>query len=151
MATLPIVPVTVAKPETFVDKVEGVFEKDAKAVETVMQRIAKDAKLALTEVVKYLPAAVSFATVLFPQFKAQEATAVNVVTLIQNAVTIVEAKYAANGDAAKTGSAKLADVLALTEQAVVSLLAQLNVKADTAYVTNLVNVIVGLLNIQIAA
>jgi hypothetical protein len=88
---------------------------------------------------------------LFPAAKAEAAGVVTATDLIQKAVILVEQKYAASGAASGTGPQKLAEVLMLTEDAVVQLLKQEGVDADTTYVTNLVNAVVGVLNVQGAA
>jgi hypothetical protein len=149
-AATPIATVEPVK-ESFIQKVEGVFEKDGAKVVSIMEQIGKDASKALTEVVKYLPEAATLVSVIFPGQSATATAAVNVVDLIQEAVATVEAKYAAAGIASETGAKKLADVLTLTQSSVTALLAQLNIKASTAYITNIVNAVVALLNVQTVA
>jgi hypothetical protein len=114
---------------------------------TVMEAIGRDCLKALSYMQLYLPAATALAGLIFPPAQAELGTAANVIALIENAVATVEAKWAAGGQAAQTGPQKLADVLTLTEATVVQLLSQLGIHADAAYVTNLVNVIVGILNL----
>jgi hypothetical protein len=74
--------------------------------------------------------------------------AVAATTLIQNAVLIVEQKYAASGVAKGTGPQKLAEVVQLSGDAVTSLLSAAGIKADTAYIEKLVSAVVGILNVQ---
>jgi hypothetical protein len=68
--------------------------------------------------------------------------------LIQNAVLLVEQKYAASGAQTGTGAQKLAEVLTLVESAVTSLLKSAGIAASTAYVSNLVSAVVAILNVQ---
>jgi hypothetical protein len=124
--------------ETFLQKVENVFKI-----------VGHDAEAALSVIVKYVVPVEKLIDLLFPGVVGTAATAVgNGLTLIQNAVVLVEQKYAAMNHASETGPQKLADVLTLTESAVTSLLAQAGITADTAYVTNLINTVVGILNVQ---
>ncbi|HEX2919282.1 MAG TPA: hypothetical protein VHN81_12235 [Edaphobacter sp.] len=59
---------------------------------------------------------------LFPSIAPVAAELVDATTLIQNAVLLVEQKYAASGAQSGSGAAKLAEVMLLTEQAVTGLL-----------------------------
>lgn len=115
---------------------------------TVMERIGHDALIALEDVVKYLPEAAMLAKIIFPEAAPAIDVAVNVTGLIQNAVVTVEQKMAAGGKATGTGTQKLADVLQIVTPVVTQLLTQAGVKADTAYITNLVNAVVAILNVQ---
>jgi hypothetical protein len=69
-------------------------------------------------------------------------------TLIQNAVLLVEQKYAAAGLQSGTGAQKLAEVLLLAGQTVPSLLTRAGIVADSAYVASLVSAVVAILNVQ---
>jgi hypothetical protein len=68
--------------------------------------------------------------------------------LIQNAVLVVEQKYAASGIANGTGTQKLAEVVLLAGDAVTSLLSKAGINADSAYVQDLISAVVGILNVQ---
>jgi hypothetical protein len=104
----------------------------------------------LAYVVKIAVPVEALAKLLFPQFAPAITAGVDAATLIQNAVLLVEQKFAAAGKQSGTGAQKLAEVLELSEAAVTSILAQFGMKADTAYVTNLVNAVVAVLNVQAA-
>ncbi len=71
--------------------------------------------------------------------------------LIQNAVLLVEQKYAASGVQDGTGKQKSAEVLLLAGQAVTSLLTKAGVKdVTTDYVQQIVDAVVAILNVQTA-
>ena len=88
------------------------------------------------------------AALLFPSAAPVAREIADATTLIQNAVLLVEQKYAASGAQSGTGAQKLAEVLLLTEQAVTALLAKANIAADAAYIANLVSAVVAILNVQ---
>jgi hypothetical protein len=92
----------------------------------------------------------ALAKLLFPQFAPAITAGVDAASLIQNAVLVVEQKFAAAGKQSGTGAQKLAEVLVLAEGAVTAILAQYGVHADTGYVANLVNAVVAVLNVQAA-
>lgn len=85
---------------------------------------------------------------LFPAAAPAALGVANATALIQNAVISVEQKYAAAGVQNGTGTQKAAEVLLLTEQAVIALLKQDGIDADTSYVQSLVNAVVGILNVH---
>lgn len=87
---------------------------------------------------------------LFPPAAAAVKEAGDAAALIQNAVILVEQKYAASGVQGGRGADKLAEVLTLTEQAVTSLLAKAGIQADTTYIQNIINAVVAILNVQAA-
>jgi hypothetical protein len=60
----------------------------------------------------------------------------------------VEQKYAASGVQAGTGPQKLAEVITLAGEAVLSLLAKAGVTATPDYVSSLASAVVALLNVQ---
>jgi hypothetical protein len=115
-----------------------------------LETIGKDFAKGLAFAVKYAAPVETLAKLLFPELAPAITAGVDATTLIQNAVLVVEQKFAASGVQTGTGAQKLAEVLLLAEQAVTSLLAQAGIAADTTYVTNLVNAVVALLNIQAA-
>ncbi len=115
---------------------------------SVMEQIGKDALKALAEIVKYLPAAAGLAAEIFPAESAAIAGVVNSVDLIQNAVVTVEQKMAAGNVSKGTGTQKLADVLTIVTPTVTQLLTAEGIKADTAYIQNLVNAVVAILNVR---
>ncbi len=85
---------------------------------------------------------------LFPAAAPATAAIADATQLIQNAVLVVEQKYAAAGVQKGTGTQKLGEVLLLTESAVTTLLKQAGVAADTDYISNLVSAVVAILNVQ---
>jgi hypothetical protein len=113
-----------------------------------LEAIGKDFAKGLAFAVKLAIPVASLAKLLFPGMSPAITVGVDVATLIQNAVLIVEQKFAAAGMQSATGAQKLAEVLLLTEQVVTSLLTEGGVAADSAYVTSLVNAVVAILNVQ---
>lgn len=131
----------------------SVFEKDGKKVLSIMELIAADAEKGLVIAVKYLPEAAALASLLFPAeapaIMAGETAFVNVAGIIQSAVAEVEQKYALVkvADANKSGAQKSADVLALVSQVVIADLGKLKITANVAYVQQLINAVVAILNV----
>jgi len=124
---------------------------------SVLEAIGKDFEEGLTVAVKYLPFATTLAALIFPPAVAPLEAATSAAGLLQNAVALVEQKYAASGVQSGTGTQKAAEVLTLTNQAVTTLLATPSVQTeltaagitvDDAYISNLVNAVVGILNVQ---
>jgi hypothetical protein len=115
-----------------------------------LEAAGKDFAKGLSFAVKFALPVETLAKLLFPQFAPAITAGVDAATLIQNAVVLVEQKFTAAGVQTGTGSQKLAEVLAVAEGAVTSILAQYGVHGDTTYVTNLVNAVVALLNVQAA-
>jgi hypothetical protein len=85
---------------------------------------------------------------LFPETAPAMTGVAAATTLIQNAVLLVEQKYAASGAAHGTGPQKLAEVIQLAGGAVTSLLASSGIKADTGYIEKIVSAVVAILNVQ---
>jgi hypothetical protein len=133
-----------------------VVSKAAKAEETVMankfvsvmEAIAKGFEKGLTFAVQYAVPVEKLVALLFPGVAPEATVAADATTLIQNAVLLVEQKYAASGQQSGTGAQKLAEVLTLTQQAVTGLLAQMGITADTSYIASLVSAVVAILNVQ---
>jgi hypothetical protein len=113
-------------------------------LETVGKDFAKGLKFAIT----YAVPVEKLVALLFPASAPAVATLANATTLIQSAVMLVEQKFTAANASAGTGPQKLAEVLTLTETTVTQLLATAGIQANTAYVTNLVNAVVAILNVQ---
>ena len=114
---------------------EGFLKKAGRLVGVALSDIAKLA----------LPIA-SFLIAVSPKMSGTESAFLASVELISNAVIEIEQKWSTLG--AATGAQKLADVLVLVEQPVLALFAEVGVAVDGAYVVNLVNGIVALLNAQ---
>ena len=115
-----------------------------------LESAGKDFMKGLAFVVKYAIPVEKLVALLFPSLAPEATAAVDATTLLQNAIILVEQKYAASGVQSGTGAQKAAEVLILAEQSVTSLLASAGVKADTAYIQNLVNAIVAIMNVQAA-
>lgn len=103
------------------------------------------AGLVLADVVKYaLPIATVVSVAVPPGSAAEQAFAASL-TMVLNTVIVVEQKWSALGSA---DAQKLADVLQIVEQPMVTLFAQAGFAVDALYVTDLVNAVVALLNAQ---
>jgi len=122
----------------------------ANAFISFLETAGKDFMKGLAFVVKYAVPAEKLVALLFPTLAPEVTVAVDATTLLQNAILMVEQKYAASGVQTGTGAQKLAEVLTLSQQAVTTLLAQAGITADTSYITKLVNAIVAVLNVQAA-
>ena len=114
---------------------------------TIMEKIGADALKALSEVEKYLLPVASLAAIIFPAQTATITGVVNSVDLIQKAVATVEAKMAAGGAATGSGPQKLGDVLSIVTPTVTQLLTAEGLSINTAQITNMVNAVVGILNV----
>ena len=124
-------------------------------IKSFMQWIGGAEKVVYADIIKYAPPVARLAELIFPQFAPQIAAgtsvALDATTLIQNAVLMVEQKYAASGVATGTGPQKSAEVLTLVGQAVTSLLSSAGVTGATpAYIQGLITAIVGVLNVTAA-
>lgn len=134
--------------EGLLQQIEQKLAGDNNKVITIMEAIARDCLKGLSLVQTYLPAATTLAEAIFPAETASIAGATGVITLIQNAVATVEAKWAAGNESSKNGAQKLADVLSLVGPTVTETLTSLGVKVDSSYVARLVNIVVSILNIR---
>jgi len=117
---------------------------------SVLEKIGKEFAKGLTWAVSYAVPVEKLAALLFPSAAPELNAVVSATTLIQNAVLLVEQKYAAAGVAKGTGTQKLAEVVQLAGDSVTSLLASAGIKADTAYIQKLVSAVVSILNVQSA-
>lgn len=117
---------------------------------TIMEAIGRDAKIILTDVEKYLPAAAGLASLLFPAQTAAIAGVVNATDLIQKAVTSVEQKYSALGNATGSGTQKAAEVISIVGPTVTQLLTAEGLPVNSAYVQNIINAVVAVLNVQLS-
>ena len=124
---------------------------------SILEAIGKDFMEGLTVAVKYLLPVEKLAGLIFPAEVAPLQEAVSVADLLQNAVASVEQKYAAAGIQSGTGAQKADEVLTLASSAVTSLLATPSVQSglasagitvDSTYISNLVDGVVGILNLQ---
>jgi hypothetical protein len=114
----------------------------------VLETVGKDFAKGLAFAVKYALPAERLAGLLFPSTAPAVEALVDVTTLIQNAVLAIEQKYAASGAQAGTGPQKLADVLLIAGNAVVTLLDKAGISSSADYVEKLVSAVVAVLNVQ---
>ncbi len=116
---------------------------------SVLDRIGLDFVKGLSEVQRYLPAAATLASLIFPADAAAIAGVVNTTQLIQSAVASVRQKLAAAGVATAAGSELAADVLTIVTPTVTQLLTEAGVKnVNSTYIQNIVNAVVAILNVQ---
>ena len=114
----------------------------------VLQAIGQGFAKGLKWAVQYAVPAEKLAALLFPVAAPELIAVADATTLIQNAVMLVEQKYAASGAQTGTGTQKLEDVLLLAGPAVTSLLAHAGITPSPAYLQNLVSAVVAILNVQ---
>ncbi len=114
----------------------------------VLEAVGKDFAKGLKWAVQYAVPVEKLVALLFPAAAPTATVLANATTLIQNAVVMVEQKYAASGVQAGTGPQKLAEVLTLAGDAVAALLASAGITASAAYVESLVAAVVAILNVQ---
>jgi hypothetical protein len=115
---------------------------------SMMQAIGRDVLRAFEDVVRYLPPAVTVASMFFPITAVPLASTVASVNLIQQAIVMVEQKFAAAGKATGTGQQKLADVLTYVKPTVTQLLLTDKITVNDTKLTNIINAIVAILNAQ---
>ena len=114
----------------------------------VLEAVGKDFAKGLKWAVQYALPVEKLVGLLFPAAAPAVTAIADATTLIQNAVLMVEQKYAASGVQSGTGTQKLAEVTTLVGDAVTALLAQAGVAATPAYVESLVSAVVAILNVQ---
>ena len=113
-----------------------------------LETIGKDFAKGFSWAMKYALPAEKLTALLFPAIAPEMTAAAAATTLIQNAVLMVEQKYAAAGIANGTGVQKLAEVMLLAGDAVTSLLEKAGITADADYIQNVISAVVGILNVQ---
>ena len=114
----------------------------------VLEAVGKDFAKGLKWAVQYAVPVERLSALLFPSAAPALNTLANATTLIQNAVVLVEQKYAAAGVQSGTGPAKLAEVMTLAGTAVQQLLTAAGVTASADYVQSLISAVVAILNVQ---
>lgn len=114
---------------------------------SVLSAIGKAFMKGLGFAVKYAIPVESLVKLLFPAAAPAATGIFDAVGLIQSSVLLVEQKYAASGVQTGSGTAKLSEVLTLTEAAVTSLLAKEGITTDTGHITSIVNAVVAILNV----
>jgi hypothetical protein len=117
---------------------------------SVLETIGKEFEKGLKWAVEYAVPVEKLVGLLFPAAAPVVTGLADATTLIQNAVLLVEQKYAASGVQSGTGTQKLNEVMLLTEQAVTSLLSTAGVTTDSNYLQSLVSAVVAILNVQTA-
>lgn len=115
---------------------------------SVLETIGKGFEKGLRWAVEYSIPVERLVGLLFPAAAPLANEIADATSLIQNAVLLVEQKYAASGVQSGSGAQKLAEVVLLTEQAVTALLAKAGITADTSFVQNIVSAVVAILNVQ---
>jgi hypothetical protein len=114
----------------------------------VLETIGKDFAKGLGWATTYAVPVEKLVATLFPAAAPVATTLADATTLVQNAVLLVEQKYAAAGVQNGTGPQKLAEVMTLAGSAVTQLLTQAGVNASATYVQSLVSAVVAILNVQ---
>ncbi len=114
----------------------------------VLQTIGKDFAKGLKFAITYAIPIEKLAGLLFPSAAPITDELVDATGLIQNAVMLVEQKFAAGGIQSGTGQQKLAEVLLLAGQSVSALLVKAGVPVTADYVAKLVSAVVAILNVQ---
>jgi len=114
----------------------------------VLEAVGKDFAKGLTWAVQYAVPVEKLVGLLFPAAAPGATAVVDATTLIQNAVLLVEEKYAASGVQSGTGAQKLAEAMTLAGSAVTALLTAAGVTASSTYVESLVSAVVAILNVQ---
>lgn len=115
---------------------------------SVLEEVGKDFEKGLKWAVAYAVPVEKLVALLFPQAAPAVNAVADATTLIQNAVLLVEQKYAASGAQSGTGAQKLAEAMLLAGSAVTSLLQQADIAASSDYVQSLISAVVGVLNVQ---
>jgi hypothetical protein len=115
---------------------------------SVLEAIGKGFAKGLQWAVAYAVPVEKLVGLLFPAVAPATTTIADATALIQNAVLLVEQKYAAAGVQSGTGAQKLAEVTLLAEPVVSSLLTAAGISASTAYIQSLISAVVAILNAQ---
>ena len=114
----------------------------------VLQAIGQGFVKGLKWAVEYAVPAEKLASLLFPAAAPELESVAIATSLLQNAVMLVEQKWAASGAQNGTGPQKLEEVLLLAGPAVASLLASAGITPSPVYLQNLVAAVVAILNVQ---
>jgi hypothetical protein len=117
----------------------------------VLETVGKDFAKGLTWAVTYAVPAEKLAALLFPSAAPALTAVTDATVLLQNAVLLVEQKYAAAGVQNGTGPQKLAEVVLLTQSVLTGLLGQAGVGVTSSYLQDLVSAVVAILNVQAVA
>jgi len=115
---------------------------------SVLEAIGKGFAKGLAWAISYAIPVEKLVGTLFPAAAPVATGLADATSLIQNAVLLVEQKYAAAGVQSGSGEQKLAEVMTLVSPVVMQLLSAAGVTASAAYVQNLINAVVVILNVQ---
>ena len=121
-------------------------ERSMQAFEGFLKSAGRLVGVVLTDIARFavpIAAVIGMAT---PGGPAEEAAFLSAIQLVGNAVIAIEQKWSSAEPG--SGAQKLADVLLLVEQPVITLLGDAGLAVNAAYVTSLVNGMVALLNAQ---
>lgn len=116
---------------------------------SILEAIGKGFAKGLAWAVTYAIPVEKLVATLFPAAAPVATGLADATSLIQNAVLLVEQKYAAAGVQSGTGAQKLAEVMLLAGPVVTQLLSEAGVNAGSAYIQSLVNAVVAILNVQV--
>lgn len=114
--------------------------------ESFLKKAGRIAGVVLTDVVKCAIPVASVVMIVDPEAAPAVEAFVASVKLVQTAVISVQQKWATEGSEAN--AQKFADVLAIVEQPVILMFEQAGIQVNLAYVTNLVDGVVAILNAQ---
>jgi hypothetical protein len=114
----------------------------------ILESIGKGFEKGLKWAVTYAIPVEKLVATLFPPAAPIATGLADATALIQNAVLMIEQKYAAAGTQSGTGAQKLADVMLLIGPVVTRLLTQAGIAANPAYVQSLISAVVAILNVQ---
>lgn len=116
------------------------------AFEGFLKKAGHIAGIVLADIIKYAIPVASIVAVADPAVAPAMVAFTASVRLVQATVISVQQKWSASGSEAN--NQKLADVLEIVEQPILTMFAQSGLQVDRAYVTNLVNGVVAILNAQ---
>ena len=114
----------------------------------VLEAIGKGFAKGLLWATAYAVPVEKLAGLLLPAVAPATMAISDATSLVQNAVLLVEQKYAAAGVQSGTGAQKLAEVMLLAAPAATQLLAQAGIPGGTSYIQSLVSAVVAILNVQ---
>ena len=115
---------------------------------SVLEATGKDFAKGLKWAVEYAVPVEKLIAIVFPATAPAATGVADATLLIQNAVLLVEQKFAAAGAQSGTGAQKLAEVLSLASDAVTRLLTEAGITTTAAYISSLVSAVVAILNVQ---
>ncbi len=116
------------------------------AFEGFLKKAGHIAGVVLADVIKYAVPVASVVSIADPAAAPALEAFTASVKLVQATVITVQQRWSTQGSEANTH--KLADVLSIVEAPIVTLFSQAGIAVDKAYVTNLVNGVVAILNAQ---